>query len=299
MSRQDDLKSYYAPVLAQLEDLTWHQSGNAAANCPAHADRTHSLSVKFGRNNELLVRCHSDQGCSFEAVSEALQRPPKDFFFQAEGNYKPSQRIEAIYDYVDENGVVLYQSVRFIPKHFIQRRPDGAGGWINNLDGVRRVPFRLNEIAAAPKDRTVLVFEGERKVECAESLGLLATCNAGGSEKWLLEWAPIFKDRPLCIFPDHDERGWRHAATVAKCLVGSAKPLRIVELPGMRLKDDVLDWRRRYEGENKQSNAIVVREALIEACWHAPLYDPANDPQVKLNVLRMEIAKALAMSGVV
>ena len=298
MSRHEELQSYYAPVLGQLDDLTWHQSGNGAANCPHHEDRTHSLSVKFGRKGELLVKCHSDRGCSFGEIANALQRPPKDFFFHAAGNDRPMDRIEAIYDYVDEHGVVLYQSMRFIPKRFQLRKPDGTG-WTNNIEGVRRVPFRLNEIHNAPRDRTVLVFEGEKKVECAESLGLLATCNAGGSEKWLLEWAPIFKDRPVCIFPDHDEKGWRHAATVAKCLVGAAKPLRLVELPGMRMRDDVIDWRRRYEGSQNTKNVNLIREALIEACWQAPLYDPANDPHVKLAVLRMEIAKALAMSGVV
>jgi DNA primase len=115
----------------------------------------------------------------------------------------------------------------------------------------------------------------------------------------LLEWAPIFKGRHVCIFPDHDEGGWRHANTIAKCLVGAAKPLRMVELPGMKLKDDVINWRKRYEGAMNTKNVQMVREALIEACWNAPLYDPAHDPQMKLQILRMEIARALAMSGVV
>lgn len=298
-SRHDELLNYYDPVLGQLEDLAWHPSGNAAANCPAHEDNTHSLSVKFGRNNELLLRCHSDRGCSFAAICQAMSRPPKDFFFHAAGNDRPSEHLEDIEDYCDEQGKVLYQSLRFYPKRFIQRRPDGDNSWVNNLDGVRRVPFRLNEIHAAPADRCVMVVEGERKVKCLESLGLLATCNAGGSEKWLVEWAPVFKNRHVCIFPDHDEKGWRHAAHVAKCLCGSAKPLRIVELPGMRLTDDIIDWRKRYEGSQNTKNVNLVREAVIEACWNAPIYDPAGDPQLKLVVLRMELAKALAMSGVV
>ena len=34
------------------------------------------------------------------------------------------------YDYTDENGYLLYQIVRLEPKRFLQRYPDGGGGWI-------------------------------------------------------------------------------------------------------------------------------------------------------------------------
>jgi putative DNA primase/helicase len=298
-ARHEELCSYYAPVLSQLDSLTWQPSGNAAANCPSHSDTTRSLSVKFGRNNELLLKCHGKESCVFDDIAKALDRPQKDFFFQAAGNDRPTERLEETYDYVDEAGKLLFQSMRFFPKRFMQRQPDPErdGGWIMNLNGVRRVPYRLNEIHAAPKDRTVCIFEGERKVHCAESLGLLATCNAGGAEKWLLEWRDIFNDRPVAIFPDHDEKGWKHCAVIAKCLMGAAKPLRLVELPGLRLKEDVLDWRRRYQGQRKTENVVQVRDAVIDAVLSSPLYDPDGDTHVKLAVLRMEMAKALAMSG--
>src|SRR6185436_19822316 len=38
----------------------------------------------------------------------------------------------------------LFQCLRYKPKAFSQRRPDGSGGWIGNLNGVRRVLFRLH-----------------------------------------------------------------------------------------------------------------------------------------------------------
>ena len=39
-------------------------------------------------------------------------------------------KIVATYDYTDLDGTVLYQGVRYEPKDFRQRRPDGNGGWI-------------------------------------------------------------------------------------------------------------------------------------------------------------------------
>ena len=38
--------------------------------------------------------------------------------------------IEATYDYRDEAGRLTYQVVRYPPKDFRQRRPDGSGGWV-------------------------------------------------------------------------------------------------------------------------------------------------------------------------
>jgi hypothetical protein len=46
------------------------------------------------------------------------------------------------YDYRDEHGAILFQVVRYAdPKDFRQRRPDGNGGWIWNLSGVRQSPI--------------------------------------------------------------------------------------------------------------------------------------------------------------
>jgi hypothetical protein len=55
----------------------------------------------------------------------------------------------AHYPYVDESGELLLQVVRFEPKTFRQRRPDGKGGWLWNIKGVRRVPYRLPELIEA------------------------------------------------------------------------------------------------------------------------------------------------------
>ncbi|MHC4461852.1 MAG: hypothetical protein ACYS30_10525 [Planctomycetota bacterium] len=39
------------------------------------------------------------------------------------------EKIIATYGYKDESGQLLYKVVRFEPKDFRQRRPDGKGGW--------------------------------------------------------------------------------------------------------------------------------------------------------------------------
>lgn len=58
-------------------------------------------------------------------------------------------QIVARYNYVDETGELLFQCVRYMPKDFRQRRPDGNGDWIWDLKGTRRVLYRLPEIPAS------------------------------------------------------------------------------------------------------------------------------------------------------
>lgn len=44
-----------------------------------------------------------------------------------------ARRIVATYDYTDAHGELLFQVVRYHPKDFRQRRPDGKGGWVWKL----------------------------------------------------------------------------------------------------------------------------------------------------------------------
>jgi putative DNA primase/helicase len=95
---------------------------------------------------------------------------------------KTSPRIVATYDYLAERGELIFQVVRFDPKDFRQRRPDGNGGWIWTVKGVRQVPYRLPELIVTPIETSVFIVEGEKDADNLAMLGLAATCNAG--EPW-------------------------------------------------------------------------------------------------------------------
>jgi hypothetical protein len=59
----------------------------------------------------------------------------------------------ARYPYVDEDANLLSEAVRFLKpdggKDFKQCKPDGYGGVVWNLDGVKRVPYRLPQVLKA------------------------------------------------------------------------------------------------------------------------------------------------------
>lgn len=152
-----------------------------------------------------------------------------------------ANQITAQFDYVDEHGEVLFQVVRFEPKDFRQRRPDGCGGWDWKLGDVRRVPYRLPQLLDAG-DRTIYIVEGEKDVHALERLGLVATCNPGGAGKWRADFAPYFQGADVVVLPDNDIAGEKHAADVAAKLKGTAQRVRIVPLPGLPPKGDPCDW---------------------------------------------------------
>jgi hypothetical protein len=139
--------------------------------------------------------------------------------------------IVATYDYRDEGGNLIFQCVRSKPKDFWQRRPDGKGGWINNLQGVRRVLYRLPEIISA---QSVCVPEGEKDVDNLTKLGFVATTNPLGAGKWRDEYSETLREKNVIVFGDvgdEDEAGERHTAKVLESLMGRAKSIKHVVLP--------------------------------------------------------------------
>jgi putative DNA primase/helicase len=134
-------------LLARLQGVRKNGKGWQAL-CPAHADKNPSLSISVGGDGKILVHCHA--GCSQESVFSAMKVEPRELSQQNGdgGSKKVKPKIVATYDYKDERGTLLYQKVRYEPKAFRQRRPDGNGGWTWKLDGVRRVLYRLSEVLA-------------------------------------------------------------------------------------------------------------------------------------------------------
>jgi putative DNA primase/helicase len=171
------------------------------------------------------------------------------------------RRIVATYDYRDEKGQLLYQNCRYVPKHFCQRRPDGNGGWIWNLDGVRHVLYKLPELLAASKQDWILFVEGEKDVENVRELGFPAT-TSGGADTWRPEFAEHFMGRLVAMVGDNDDAGRKYAETVCKSLIAVVAEIRVVTLPdGVK---DISEW---IEGRDSM-DAQDLREgitAMIDA----------------------------------
>jgi hypothetical protein len=149
-------------------------------------------------------------------------------------------QIHTAYDYPDENEKLLYQSVRFIPKSFRQRRPDGNGGWIWRLGDVRRVPYRLPELIACTGP--VYIPGGEKDVETLRNYGLTATTNAGGEGNWNQEFNEYLRGRDVVILEDNDEKGRKHGLVISESLDGIASRVKIIRFEELPKGGDVTDY---------------------------------------------------------
>jgi len=204
------------------------------ALCPAHVDRRPSLSIKEGENGVAILHCHA--GCDYADVMKALG-------CDAKRAASPTREIADTYDYVDEGSELLYQTVRYRPKDFKQRRPDGKGGWKWSLKGVRRVLYRLPELLDGVKaGRHIYIVEGEKDADRLHSLGLIATTSPQGAGKWRDEYSHSLRNAKVCILQDNDGPGRNHAEKVARSIIGIASEVKILLLPGLSEKGDVSNW---------------------------------------------------------
>ncbi|MBN1420899.1 MAG: AAA family ATPase, partial [Planctomycetes bacterium] len=162
---------------------------------------------------------------------------------------------DVVYPYRDEEGTVVFEVVRFPGKRFRQRRPDGNGGLIWNIKGVRRVLYRLPELLAADPSALVFIAEGENDADRLVQEGLLATTNPGGAGKWRPEFNEAFRGRDVVILADNDDPGREHAEKVAQALHGIARRVRVVEFPDLAPHGDVSDFLGRHSKQDLLARA--------------------------------------------
>lgn len=145
----------------------------------------------------------------------------------------------ATYDYTSADGEVLFEVLRYEhptqPKSFLQRRPDGDGGYLSGRG--EPVLYRLHEIAANTDD-PIFVTEGEKDADRLASLGYLATTVANGS--WPDDVSAL-SGRKAYVLADNDTAGGKRAKAAIEKLQGIATAHRI-DLPDLPEKGDVSDW---------------------------------------------------------
>jgi hypothetical protein len=182
------------------------------------------------------------------------------------------------YRYTDGDGNPIYEVIRYqfklpdgsweltksgsIRKTFRQRRPDGRGGYIWNLDGIGHTIYRRQQVEIAiAEGRTIWLVEGEKDVETLEAWDLTATTNSGGARHWTDDMAKLLRGADVVIIPDNDDAGRDGAEIKAKSLKGIAARVRVVDLavhvPGLPPKGDVTDWRDHMGGTAEQLVQIL------------------------------------------
>jgi len=204
-------------VLERLQGVKRTGSGYIA-RCPAHDDQRPSLAISKGNDGKVLLYCHA--GCKYEDIIKSLNMDVMD-------TNKPNRRIIAEYNYTDEAGKLLFQKIRYEPKDFRCRIPDGSG-WSYKLNGCRRVLYNLPGII---KEEVVFITEGEKDADTLAGKGYTATTNFDGAGKWSPEYNQYFKDKLVYIVGDNDNPGRKHVELVFDNIKPIAGSVQIVQIP--------------------------------------------------------------------
>lgn len=238
--------------------------------CPSHDDHNPSASYNVEKH---VWNCH---GCSARGGWMDLC---KKLGLEVPPHQPNSGRFEASYPYHDAANNLIFEVVRKQePKGFFQRQPNGSGGWISNLNGVKRVLYRLPQLLAAVREgREIFLPEGEKDVDNLVALGLEATTSPGGAGRWHAAYAHALQGARVVLLPDNDDPGRQHVQKVARSLADQAHEIRVLELPGLASKGDVSDWIEERESAGSSQEDIGLELQSLAAA--APLWAPgADDP---------------------
>jgi 5S rRNA maturation endonuclease (ribonuclease M5) len=246
----------------------------AMVQCPAHEDRNPSLHVTDG-GDKVLLYCHA--GCPTKSILDAIGLDDDDLFAEKGKTREETDH----YDYLDAEGKLRLQVVRFYPKDFRQRRPMPGGQWAWNLHGVTPILYRLPEVLAAPD--IVYLTEGEKDADRLASEGVVATTAPMGAGKWRDEYAQSLVGKRVIIIADRDEQGYAHAERVAESLRAAGVVHKIVQAKEGKDVSDHLDRghsleelepatgtapvtsTRRLPGRNENEAEIVVGPLHVRA----------------------------------
>jgi hypothetical protein len=262
--------------LALLKNVKPSGTDKWMACCPAHndgqrpGDQSLSISVK---GEKILLKCFAD--CATPDIVKTLNLTMSDLFLgekktkntAAAARSRGARReIEKVYQYKNAGNVLVFEVVRYKPKHFSQRRPDGQGGYINNITGCERVIYRLPQVLAAiGRGETIYHCEGEKDVDNLVALGLEATTSPMGAGNWRSEQALYYHGaKQVVIIPDKDATGSVYARDVAADIFPHVGMVKILELSGERVKD-TSDWLAAGGSADQLEKLVVATEPWISS----------------------------------
>lgn len=236
--------------------------------CPFHEDKNPSMGVNVAKQ---VWKCHGCQkgGSVIDFIALADNRTVQDVLsdgkdepraYSAPKNKAPEEpktpvdasAIDARYRYTDELGNLAYEVVRLKPKSFRQRRWVN-GAWLYSMEGAQRYLYKLPQVLKASE---VWIVEGEKDADNLHKIGICATCNAMGAEKWLDGYSDSLKGKKVVICGDNDPAGKRHVNKVFESLAGKVAEVRIVELP--KEHKDVSDWLAAQTCAEEESKKLLM-----------------------------------------
>ena len=282
------------------------------SRCPAHEDRTPSLSITRGSDGRALVYCHA--GCPFLVVAASLGLETHAFFLENASTHGVTRSLTATaapvpltlpattnpvaspkfygtlgealkcgrgdepvrtWLYNDANNRVAGAVARFETRYgktFRQASLSDNGLWLARGMTSPRPLYRLPSLISI--EGPVYVVEGEKCADALVALGLNATTSVGGAgSAHHSDWLPL-KNRRVFIIPDADVPGVNYGAAVAALAhAAGAAEVRIVDIGELWPTAPEKADIADWIAECALTPAQMLREAIETHANEAPLFE--------------------------
>ncbi|MDB4780371.1 hypothetical protein OAG48_00410 [bacterium] len=294
-----------APIdlaLSKLERVKAAGPGKWMACCPAHEDRTPSLSVSVGEDGRVLLNCFA--GCPVENVLAGMglqwsdlhasppspeparsrpvptrrESPPAPATREAGGVFRSLDQARAAYRrqlgepsaswiYRDRDGDPVGEVLRWETPTGKTIRPAFRfpDGWRMTYPPKRPL-FGLDQIA---DEGRVFVVEGEKAATRLHGLGLPAVTSPGGAKAaGSADWSAL-EASEVVVLPDADDAGAAYAADVVEQLARAGREVVIARLPKLRPQsgDDVVEWIDDVHAGDEVAAAGSLASIASDALW--------------------------------
>lgn len=279
-------------------------NGYYMAMCPVHNTKDSSMSVKQGDDGKIVLHCHG--GCKPEDIVDAMGLKMSDLFPDQHSitaasrdfkkieqppkkqpkPWKPRNDIVASYEYRDDGEHLLAVKDRYYKdgeKQQYWRYQDKTGKWFYGI-GDAIIPLYKHECI----DNPVYLVEGEKDVDTMIAGGLHAVTNPNGAGEWKDRYTEQLRGYHVCIIPDNDDTGRKHAETAANALCGVAASVKLADLselwPEIPKKGDVTDYVELCRSIGRsEANIFKSIEVMRE---NTPEFVPSEDKQTSVDMFK-------------
>lgn len=254
----ENLKKALLPISESVPGLTRKTAKELAGPCPWCGGKDRF--VVFVEENRFFCRQCKRRGdtidihCKIEGldVSGLIQK------YLGPNCDTPDIKITGRYEYLDPAGELLYWKEKIEPgrngrdKEFFFSHGDHEKG-----RGCEPVLYNLPEVLKA---KTIIITEGEKHADLLKEWGLAATSlDSGAQSKLTTEMIEQLAGKSIVILRDNDDPGLAYAENIATAIHGRCESLKVVLLPGLPEKGDILDW-IKVNGNDKERLLQIIRD---------------------------------------
>lgn len=309
-------------ILDKLSKVKKLRDGGFSARCPAHYDKTNSLSIRE-EDSKILLYCFAS--CKTEDIVKSIGLNMSNLFINEEEQENKKEQIKLKKVQEIEEPLKKYTSIDDICKSFPTIDDYYPYNWEDEEPTIVQIRYLLSSgkkafstfhkeedywIIGKPegltplynlegvlKSKSILIVEGEKLVDIVtERFGITATTSLGGAKGAnKTDWSPLINKPSVVFWRDYNEAGLNYQNDVIGILKNLGVQVRIVDVSKLGLieGDDLEQFIEKYSEQTDNE----IKEKILSCIPKINNNQPVNYLNDYLNKVRNGDIKNLEIPG--